>query len=275
MGAPSTANPMMEAFFARGWARFPAEPAVADWAAHADRVALAAEAAPAPDMMRCGDTWHVGVDALGADRNGRLPGGPPLGGAAVAAAKALIGRPFAFDAGQASTCFEGYPRKGPEEDEAAHGYRLRRDAAHLDGLHRIMPGRRRMLKEVHGFILGLPLNAAAQGAAPLTVWEGSHEAMRAALRAAFGDAPPADWPDIDVTEAYQAARRRCFETLRRVEVSAAPGEAYLIHRLALHGVAPWRAGAAGDGAGRGRRAIAYFRPDPYPGQPPGWWLGDP
>ncbi|MEM8752922.1 MAG: hypothetical protein AAGF90_08105, partial [Pseudomonadota bacterium] len=117
--------------------------------------------------------------------------------------------------------------------------------------------------------LGLPLNEAPAGAAPLVVWEGSHEVMRAALREAFGDAPPEAWPEIDVTDAYQAARRRCFETLRRVEVPARPGEAYLIHRLALHGVAPWAAEA-----GPGRRAVAYFRPDPFPDAPPGWWLSD-
>ncbi|MEM8755747.1 MAG: hypothetical protein AAGF90_22550, partial [Pseudomonadota bacterium] len=233
----------MAAFFARGWTRFPFEPAVADWAAHADAVAKSVERAPAPGMMRCGGTWHVGVDALGADAEGRVSGGPPLSGAALAAARSLIGAPSALDAGQASAFFEGYPRRGDEEDEAAFRYRLKRDAAHLDGLHRIMPGRRRMLKERHGFILGLPLNEAPAGAAPLVVWEGSHEVMRAALREAFGDAPPETWPEIDVTDAYQAARRRCFETLRRVEVPARPGEAYLIHRLALHGVAPWAAEA--------------------------------
>ncbi len=70
---------------------------------------------------------------------------------------------------------------------------------------------------------------------------------------------------MDVTEAYHAARREVFETCARVVVHARPGEAYLIHRLALHGVAPWRAGAKAPPEGR---MIAYFRPEI--GSPADW-----
>ena len=115
-----------------------------------------------------------------------------------------------------------------------------------------------MLRERHGFILGIPLTATDPGAAPLVVWEGSHEVLRAALVEAFEGRPPADWPDLDVTEIYQATRRRIFETCPRVAIHARPGEAYLVHRLALHGVAPWAEGANGPPEGR---MIAYFRPD--------------
>ncbi|MEM7522277.1 MAG: hypothetical protein AAF360_00640 [Pseudomonadota bacterium] len=259
----------MDEFFERGWVRFPFDPDIAAWAAHADHAARAAEAAPAPGMLRCDGTWFVGVNALETAGEGRLPGGPPLTGAAVEVAKALIGAPFAFDKAQASVCYAGYPRRGEEEGEAAFRFRRDRDAAHVDGLLPVGPDRRRMLKETHGFVLGLPLNAAPAGGAPLIVWERSHLVMAEALGSALTGAPADRWADIDLTEPYQAARRRCFETLERVEIAAAQGEAYLVHRHALHGVAPWRAGG-----GEGRRAIAYFRPDPYPGAAPSWWLDD-
>ena len=75
----------------------------------------------------------------------------------------------------------------------------------------------------------------------------------------------------DVTDAYTAARRKVFGTCRRVTVAARPGESYLAHRLCLHGVAPWA-----ENAGReGMRAIAYFRPDPFPGASAEWWLARP
>ena len=63
---------------------------------------------------------------------------------------------------------------------------------------------------------------------------------------------------MDVTEIYHAARREAFETCRRVEITARPGEAYVVHRLALHGVAPWRDGTP---AGPDGRMIAYLRPE--------------
>lgn len=188
--------------FARGWAAFPPDEALAAWAAHADGAARAAEANPPEGMLRAGGTWFVGVNALPNDDEGRLPGGPPLAGAAVEGAKALIGAPFAFDRAQASVCYPGYPRHGAEESEAAFRFRRDRDAAHVDGLHRVMPGRRRRLREVHGFILGIPLNDAPAGAAPFTIREGSHEAMRAAFAAAYSETPPEEWADVDVTDAY-------------------------------------------------------------------------
>jgi len=49
----------------------------------------------------------------------------------------------------------------------------------------------------------------------------------------------------------------------------APGEAYLVHRFALHGVAPWDEDAK---AGPDGRMIAYFRPE-LPDR--GLWLNAP
>jgi hypothetical protein len=249
-----------------GWTRFSFDSALAGWARHADIAAMAAASDLAnEDWVRCGGTWFVGVDALPNDEYGRLPGGPPLAGGAISAARAMNDAPL--HRAQASMLYLGYPKQGADEDDAAFRFRARRDAAHVDGLHRIMPGRRRMLKERHAWLLGIPLNDC--DAAPMTIWEGSHEIMRAALIKAYAGVPPADWATYDVTEAYQAARKRCFETLPRVEIRARVGEAYLMHRHALHGVAPW-----GDAAGE-RRAIAYFRPELTDGDNSDAWLTAP
>ena len=62
---------------------------------------------------------------------------------------------------------------------------------------------------------------------------------------------------------------RLFAECRRIEIHARPGEAFLAHRLSLHGMAPWAdsAGATPDG-----RMICYFRP---PAIGPGEWLANP
>jgi hypothetical protein len=49
-------------------------------------------------------------------------------------------------------------------------------------------------------------------------------------------------------------------------VHGPPGCAYLLHRLTLHGVAPWDASAQAAPEGR---LIAYFRP-PMPGGARAW-----
>jgi hypothetical protein len=112
-----------------------------------------------------------------------------------------------------------------------------------------------MVKEPHGWILGVPLNETT--ASPLTIREGSHEVIRAALLDALTPHPPTNWGDIDITDAYQAARRTAFATCRRVELPVKPGEATLLHRLALHGVAAWK---PEDKAPPEGRMIAYLRP---------------
>lgn len=233
---------------ARGWQRIGPDPAIAAWAAAALPVAKAALAASGE--RRCGGTWTVGLDLLGNDRAGRV------GGRAFPW-EVLPLAPENLHRGQLSAVYPGYPQPSGEENEAAHGFRLRRDAAHLDGLLPIGPGRRRMVKEPHGWILGLPLNDCDAGASPLVVWEGSHEILRAALKEALAPHPASQWADVDLTEAYAAARARIFATCRRVELPARPGEATLLHRLTLHGVAPWAEGARAPAEGR---IIAYFRP---------------
>ncbi len=151
----------------------------------------------------------------------------------------------------------GYPQRGTEETEAAARYRRDHDAAHLDGLLPEGPQRRRRIAEPHGWILGLALNDATAGASPLVVWEESHRIMRAALMAALTPHDPADWGRVDITDAYTAARREVFARCRRIAVPTAVGEATLLHRLVVHGVAPWGVGARAPEPGR---IIAYFRP---------------
>jgi len=248
---------MVAALTERGWARFPPEPAVRDWARAALPVARARVADPdlRAAWLVCGGTWFVGVDALPNDARGDLGAGP-LGGAALAAAQALCGA-LPLHPGQLSVVWPGYPRPREGEGDAAFGYRLRRDAAHVDGLLAAGPDRRRMLKERHAFILGLPLTDCGPGASPVSVWEGSHEVMRAAFARALAGVPEARWAETDLTDAYHAARAEVFATCPRVTLPVRPGEACLVHRLALHGVAPWQDGAEAPEDGR---MVAYFRP---------------
>ncbi len=237
----------------RGWVRLGGVPGVADWAAAA--LPLARQAiATSPEPWRCGGTWFVGVDALPNAGDGSV-----AGVALPAALRAMLPwLPPVWHRAQVSTLRPGYPRPWDGESAAAFGFRRNRDAAHVDGLLPEGPDRRRHLREPHAFILGLPLTSADPAAAPLVVWDGSHEVIRSALAEVLSPHPPRNWPDIDLTDAYQAARRSVFATCARVELPARPGEALLLHRLVLHGVAPWAEGAK---AGPEGRMIAYLRPE--------------
>jgi hypothetical protein len=262
-------------FFERGWCAFDHDPVLAAWVEAVRPVAAATLHDPElrSRWLRCGGTWFAGVNALPNDASGAVPGRnvPPLAGVAVEFIRSVLGLgPIAWDKAQVSICFPGYPQPWDGENEAAFRFRRDRDAAHVDGLRRSEPGRRRKLGETHAFILGIPLTETRPDAAPFTVYEGSHEVMRRALRTRLEGIAPADWADEDVTEAYVAARREAFETCPRVPVHGKPGQAYLAHRLLLHGIAPW--GAAPE---TGPRMIVYFRPDPAAFEAPEWWLERP
>ena len=233
----------------QGWAVYGPDPRIAAWAVAARGVAIDV-LAHGTGEWRCGGTWFVGVDAL--------PNGPDGALANVAFPwDAVPLDPEPLHPGQVSVMRPGYPQPSPGETEAAQRFRKTRDAAHLDGLLLMPPGERRFVKEPHGWILGLPLNICGPDASPLVVWDGSHEVMRKALLQALAQCPSGSWGDIEITEAYKAARRQVFDTCRRVELPARPGEATLIHRLTVHGVAPWLDGAVAPPEGR---MIAYFRP---------------
>ena len=237
----------------RGWARFPADARSLAWAGAAHRAATALLDDPAHDgWWRHGRTWFAGVNLLGNSADGSM-GDVPLEGPAIDALEWTGG----WDAAQVSTVRPDYPGRDPGESEASHRFRKLRDAAHLDGLLPVGPDRRRMVKESHAFILGLPLTEAAPGASPLAVWEGSQDIIRNMLTDAFSGRPVSEWSTVDLTETYQRVRREVFESCPRVTLHANPGEAILVHRLAIHGIAPWELGATAAPEGR---IIAYFRP---------------
>lgn len=231
----------------RGWRRV-ASVAIARWVAAAEPVARRV-VAESGDAWRCGGTWFVGLDALPNGQDGRI-------GDAEFPWNDIGLCPVPLHPAQLSVTRPGYPQRDEGESEKAFAFRRLRDAAHLDGLLPIGPDKRRMVREPHDWILGLPLNRADAGASPLVVWEGSHRIMGAALRAALAAAgEPLE--NVDVTEAYQAARRQVLDTCRRVELPGRPGEAVILHRHLIHGVAPWAEGAEAEAPGR---MVAYFRP---------------
>ena len=235
-----------EALVRDGYAVFAHDPHVAKWANAAYGVGC--DVLRGDGERRHGSTWFVGVDALPNASDGSIAG-VPLAGEWMKHVTA----PPTWHAAQLSVVFQGYPRQDATESDAAHRFRRKRDAAHVDGLLPEGAQKRRHLREPHGFIVGLPLNEVA--ASPLVVWQGSHSMMRAAFQRAYRGHDPSDWGDLDVTEIYQTARRAVFETCLRVPLIAKPGQVILIDRHLLHGVAPWDPAIAGD-----MRMMAYFRP---------------
>jgi hypothetical protein len=230
-----------------GWQRLGPDPAIAAWAGAA-RTAALHHLATTEEPWRCGGTWFVGVDALPNDPTGAMHG-------TAFPWEALPLAPEPLHRAQLSVIRPGYPQPSVDETPAAFAYRKTRDAAHLDGLLPTGPDKRRRIEEPHAWVLGLALNATA--ASPLTVWEGSHHILRAALLQALAAHPPDTWDQVDITDAYQTARREVFATCRRLALPIRPGEATLLHRLTLHGVAPWQ---PGDSAPPEGRMIAYLRP---------------
>jgi hypothetical protein len=163
-----------------------------------------------------------------------------------------------WDKGQVSVCYPGYPKPAHSESLAAFKYRLKKAAAHVDGLHPIGKEKIRKLKEQHAFILGIPVTLSSKKASPLVVWEGSQKIVKHYFKKSLSNVDPNDWGNIDLTTLYHQARREIFQSCRKVEIHATPGESYIIHRMALHGVAPWDGRAKADKDGR---VIIYFRPE--------------
>lgn len=249
-------------FFDRGWCRFEQDPLLLDWIRAALEAARATLADPRHARWhRYQDTWFAGVNALPNDRDGAVAGSGPLRGMAVEFIADQLGLAgFAWDRAQVSVCYPDYPQPAANESEGKARYRRERDAAHLDGLLPEGPGRRRHLREHHGFILGIPMVEFDADASPFVVWEGSHEVIRETFSRCFADLAPERWGDEDVTEVYHRVREDIFKRCNRVEIHAIPGQAYLAHRLSLHGMAPWSDDA---GAGPDGRMICYFRPNTF------------
>lgn len=240
-----------------GYVVFAHDPKTHLWAEAAwARIAPGLDAPERAHHWQCEGTWHVGVDALANGSKGQI-GDVPLDGAGIDAAQSLFG-PQDLHRAQVSVLRPGYPKPRAGESDGAFRYRLKRDAAHVDGLLPTGPKRRRMLGEPHAWILGLPLTQNDAAASALVVWQGSHRVMGQALSRALADLPPGPWPEVDLTDCYQQARRAVFETCARRELRAGPGAAILLHRHLLHGISPWQSGAAEDKTAQ--RAVAYFRP---------------
>jgi len=213
-----------------GWRKV-SDTRLANWA----KAALGpAEIALRDAPRRAGGTWAVGLDLLPNDIAGEIGG--------VDLPWDILGLPvMPLHQAQLSVIYPNYPRQDADQTDAAFRFMTGRDGAHLDGLLPEGPEKRRFLREPHAFILGIPLTQTAS--APLVVWEGSHQIIRAAFSQRSGD----------LTEVYGAARAKVFETCKRVEISAKVGEAIILHRAVIHGVSPWKGGDQ-------PRIIAYFRP---------------
>lgn len=258
-------------FQAQGWCRFAYDATLARWVQQILPAARACVAAPEnAKWLRCGGTWFIGVNALPNADDGSVTGGPPLAGRAIDFIRRELGLAnFDWDRGQVSVVYPEYPRQAERESDAAYRYRSERDAAHVDGVLREGPDKRRYLRNLHAFILGIPLVDVRCDTSPFVVWENSHELMRLAFRDHFGDMQPALRAQQDITDLYHEARDRIFATCRRVEIPARPGEAYLIHRHALHGIAPW---LDSDPQNTQARLVVYFRPE---SESPDAWLNAP
>ncbi len=233
-----------------GFIQFDATEETRAWAAAAR--AAAGPVLADPEMrakwMRHGQTWFVGVDALPNDDTGAI-GGVPFVGPWDGMIPGLPLHPA-----QVSVIYSGYPIRDERDTDKEHNYRLKRDAAHLDGLIGEGPQKRRHLREPHAYILGVALNDCS--ACPLVVWPGSEIIMREALTVAFAGLPPSMWPDVDLTEIYTDARAEVFECCERVELPMSVGQSVLLDRMMIHGTAPeGRCQPPKEG-----RMIAFFRP---------------
>ena len=247
-------------FYERGWCQYPFDAELLEWVERA--VPAARRTLTDPEFsrwLRYQGTWFAGVNALYNDTQGAVDDSGPLRGLAVTSIAEELKIDFReWDRGQVSICFPGYPKPMEDQSEAMFRFRRDRDAAHVDGLLPEGADRRRHLREHHAFILGIPMAEFDERASPFVIWAGSHEIVRSALRDRFRGIAPSRWGDEDITEAYQSVRRDVFERCERIEIHARPGEAFVAHRLCLHGTAPWDESAS---AGADGRMICYFRPE--------------
>jgi hypothetical protein len=207
--------------------------------------------------LRCGETWFAGVNFLSNDGRGTYRG-VPLSGTSINHICDRFGQCFEkWDQAQISICYPGYPKPSQDESAAIVNYRKNKFGAHVDGILPVGATRRRFAKEYYAFILGIPLSKFNKHAAPLIVWEKSHFIMQDFLSNYYSSFPKTDKEAVDITEVYQLARKKIFETCKKKAVWAKVGEAYLLNRLTLHGIRPWTSRGRAETCGR---IIAYFRP---------------
>jgi hypothetical protein len=242
-----------------GWCQFPSDPRLQHWID--GTMPAIRDCVKAPEnahWLRYQGTWFAGVNALPNDPNGAVSGAHPVSGAAVDFIRDHLNfKDLPWDRAQISVCYPGYPMPMTGETEAMHAFRRDRDAAHIDGLLKEGPDRRRYLREYHGFVFGIPVTTYSPGASPFVIWEGSHTLIQGWLQETFATREPKTWWDIDLTESYQAIRRRVFQECRRITLAPQPGESFVMHRHCLHGMARWQSDATASADGR---IILYFRP---------------
>ena len=241
----------------KGYIEFKYEEQIAKWAEFAGKKGNEILANPnqLAKWLQCEGTWFVGVDVLPNDSKGNFKS-VKFPHTFSRLMKNINLKPY--HKAQLSVIFPGYPRPRAGDSEAAFEYRLKRDAAHVDGLLPIGTEKRRYLIEPHGIILGIPLNNTHSGASPIVVWEGSHLIMKKEFSNLLSKVPPSSWKDIDLTDTYKKARRNCFENCTRKVIESPVGTGYAIHPLLLHGMAPWV--SPSKGVESSNRQVAYFRP---------------
>lgn len=246
-------------FFEDGYAVYDKDPQILKWVSAAQPLAQAAlnDDAQLEKWLVCQGSWFVGVDALATGPEGQA-NEAALDGQVIRDLKRQYQVAHPLHKAQLSVVFPGYPKPREGESDAAFRFREKRDAAHVDGLHATGPKRRRHVFEHHAYILGLPINDVSSNASPLVVWRHSHKIVRSWLRKTLLSVGKDTWQTVDLTEEYLAIRRQIFETCERVELAALPGQAVVLHRHTLHGVAPWAETARADSD---CRMIAYFRPE--------------
>ena len=244
-------------FELKGWVKFKFDERVVRWAnaANSKIISKLKNKEIFDNNLTCQGTWFVGVDALENDTDGAL-GEISLSGPFESLMKRTEAR--GLHAAQVSIIFEGYPKPRDQESESSFNFRLKRDAAHVDGLIADFPGGPRKLKEPHAYVLGIPLNQAPKGASPVVVWEGSHHLISKAFSRLFLNRDPKEWAHLDVREVYIQTRKSIFEKCKRRVLHANLGESYMIHRLCLHGISAWDFEVKNFNEGR---KIAYFRPE--------------
>ena len=251
---------MWDSYNRLGWKVFNHDPKIVDWAQEAKSrtISKLCSRQLAKHDLRCGGTWFPGVRFLDNNDLGAL-GSTKLEGNSVGQISKKFGKFFKFwDPAQISVIYPGYPKRVESESENAFKFRKEKFGSHVDGVIPIGKSRKRFIKEFHTFIYGISISEFDELAAPLIAWEGSHHIFRSALEQVLKHLEPTSWPDLDITMCYNEVRKHIFKKCKPRVIWVPIGGSFIIHRLCLHGVAPWGDGAFSEPSGR---MIAYFRPN--------------
>ena len=256
-------------FFERGWVRFPFDPEIATWVGAAR--APAVQTLDDPELrrlwLRCGGTWFAGVNALPNTADGALPehAVPPLGGRAIEFIARHLGL-VRIRMGQGAG-LDLFSRLSATLRRGKRGRIWFSIAPRRCACRRVAPVRSGPPKNTQRNPWVHPWPSAdrctrqrcADGGLRRLATKSCAGRFQNAWRVSRrGTGRRKMW-----TEAYVSARRQCFERCPRVTIPARLGEVYLVHRLCLHGVAPWPVGAA-DGSSRGHARDCLFQARSFP-----------